>query len=45
MIGKASAMTAAVLNTLRLIIVGSFGGTPANPYPGWTFPSLAPNVR
>src|SRR5712664_1860571 len=44
-IGKTSAIAAAVLKTLRLIIVGSIHGTQSNPYDRQTFPSLALIVR
>jgi len=44
-IGKTSAITAAVLKTLRLIIVGSICGTEPNRFGRQTFPSLAPIVR
>jgi hypothetical protein len=44
-VGKTSAITAAVLKTLRLIIVGSICGTQPNPFDGKTFPSLALIVR
>ncbi|HEY3679544.1 MAG TPA: hypothetical protein VGL45_12570, partial [Bradyrhizobium sp.] len=43
--GKASANAAAVVNSLKLIIVGSFNGISANRFGGRTFPSLAPIVR
>jgi hypothetical protein len=44
-IGKTRAIAAAVLKTLRLIIVGSICGTHSNPWTGPTFPSLAPFVH
>jgi len=34
-------MTAAVLKTFKLIIIGSICGTQSNRYPGRTFPRLA----
>jgi hypothetical protein len=44
-IGKTSDITAAILKTLKLFIVGSICGTEPNPFEGRTFPSPAPFVR
>jgi hypothetical protein len=44
-IGNASAITAAALKSLRLIIIGSIYGTLFNPLGGRSFPSTAPIAR